>query len=260
MLKPSFTTHGAFLNLRGGNTQAALLDLRGGGENDEFIGVAYDWATNLGAPAALVAGAVIATLYENMASGSLDSERSDANWVKVAKKITRLLLMTAFILQIVCIFCTTILGTHLLSLPAVSTKATSALEYLQMNFEFEYLTSRIAFIQGLVTWIAAVAIEHAIPQGAMETEERRRMDVLIASSLTTLIILMLSFYNGHMDFYKNYLDMLCQYGKLTWKRYVYAWPPRIMTILALPPFAISIVYFFKVFLDFDLKRGKKRSM
>ena len=261
MLKPFFTSQAAFIDLRGGTTaHSALLDLRGGGDSDEFVGLAYDWATNLGAPAALVAGAVIATLYENMASGTLDTERSDARWVKIAKKVTRLLLVTAFILQIVCIFCTTILGTHLLSLPAVNTKASSALEYLRINFEFEYLTSRIAFIQGLITWIAAVALEHAIPQGHIETEERRRMDVLIASSLTTLIILMISFYNGHMDFYANYFDMLCQYGKVAWTRYVYMWPPRVMTVLALPPFAISIVYFFKVFLDFDLRGGTKKTI
>ena len=232
--------------------------LRGGSDGSEYIGAAYDWATNLGAPAALVAGAVIATLYENMASGSLDAERTDTSWVKLAKKLTRLLLVTAFILQIVCIFCTTILGTHLLSLPSVDTKATSALQFLKENFEFEYLTSRIAFIQGLITWIAAVALEHAIPQGPMETEERRRMDILIASSLTTLIIAMLSFYNGHMNFYKNYFDMLCQYGKVIWFRYVYMWPPRVMTVVAFPSFAVSVIYFFKVFLDYKGEDKKTR--
>lgn len=227
-----------------------VVALRGGSDGREFVESAYGWAANLGAPAALVAGAVIATLYENMSSGSLDIERTDANWVQLAKKMTRLLLVSAFILQIVCIFCTTILGTQLLSSAPLDSKATNALEYLKENFEFEYLTSRISFIQGLITWIGAVALEHAIPQGPFETEQRRRMDILIASSLTTLIMAMLSFYNGHMSFYKNYFDMLCQYGKIAYVRYVHQWPPRVMTVLAVPPFAVSVIYFYKVFLDF----------
>lgn len=206
----------------------------------------------------MVAGAVIATLYENMSSGSLDVEQSDKKWVRLAKKVTRLLLVSAFILQIVCIFCTTILGTHLLSLPASKTQAVSALGYLKENFEFEYLTSRIAFIQGLITWIVAVALEHAIPQGLNETEARRRMDVLIASSLMCLVFAMLSFYNGHMNFYKNYFDMLCHYGKVTYIQYIHQWPPRVLTVLAAPFFFTSVVYFFKVFLDFDSEDKKTR--
>ena len=63
--------------------------LRGGGaETAELVEHAYEWATNLGAPAALVAGAVIATLYESMSSGNLDVEEDDKKWVKLAKKVS----------------------------------------------------------------------------------------------------------------------------------------------------------------------------
>ncbi|CAB9514563.1 expressed unknown protein [Seminavis robusta] len=229
---------------------------RGGGA-DQFVDQAYDWATNLGAPAALVAGAVIATLYENMSSGSLDvMEKTDPAWVKVAKKATRLLLLSAFILQIVCIFCTTILGTHLLSHEPVSaTKAATAMQYLREQFEFEYLTSRIAFLQGLVFWLSAIALEHAIPHFTDESPARRNVDILIASSLATLIIAMMSFYNGHMNFYDNYYEMLVRFGQVTWTRYCAQWPPRVMTVLALPTLATSIVYFFKVFLDLNGGKG-----
>ena len=229
---------------------SVTTSLRGGGvDTSALVNQAYGWGTNLGAPAALVAGAVIATLYENMSSGSLDIEKHDKPWVNIAKKTTRLLLLSAFISQIVCIFCTTILGTHLLSQPLLETSATTALEYLRENYEFEYLTSRISFTQGLLTWLAAIALEHAIPQNLHENEARRRMDLLVASSLVTLIFAMLSFYNGHVTFYKNYFYMICRYGRVIWIRYVWTWPPRPLTILAIPPFVTSVIYFFKVFLD-----------
>ena len=142
-----------------------------------------------------------------------------------------------------------------------NTRALTPLQYLSENYEFEYLTSRISFLQGLVTWLAAIALEHFIPQGEHESAARRNMDVLIASSLCTLIIMMLSFYNGHMNFYDNYSDMLYQYGKVVWNRFVWVWPPRPLTVLWVPTFLTGVVYFFKVMLDMDelpaVKKTKK---
>lgn len=228
----------------------ALLVRGGGADVAQLVDLAYEWAVGLGAPAALVAGAVIATLYESMSSGHLDIEPKDKSWVKMAKKMTRLLLVTAFILQIVCIFCTTILGTHLMSQPPFgNSKAETPLQYVKEHFEFEYLTSRIAFLQGLLTWLGAIALEHMIPKSDYETPARRNMEVLISSSLATLIIMMLSFYNGHMNFYANYFEMLCRYAKVTWARYVLIWPPRPLTILALPCAGTAVLYFFKVMFD-----------
>ena len=234
------------------------VSLRGGGRNDDFVDDAFAWVCNLGAPAALVAGAVIATLYESMAEGSLDVEKADKAWVRLAKKVTRLLLLTAFIFEVICIFCTTILGTVLLSRPAVPVPAISALDYLRSNFEFEYLTARICFTQGLLNWLAAIGIEHAIPQGDHETEARRNMDILIASSLATLIIFMIQFSNGHMTFYHNCYDMILRYTKLVMLRFVWRWPPRAMSILAVPPFLTALLYFYKVFFDFEVMKKKSK--
>lgn len=228
-----------------------LLTLRGGASSEEaqLVDGAYSWLTNLGAPSALVAGAVVATLYESMGEGNLDIEKADSRIVRVAKKVTRLLLLSAFIQQIVCIFVSTVGGTHLLSIPPMITSATTPLGYLKEHFEFEYLTTRISFTQGLITWLAAIALEHSIPK-PHENEARRKMDILISSSLLTLILAMLSFYNGHLSFYKNIFDMYQQYARVAWIRYVWRWPPRALTVLAIPPFAVSMLYFFKVFFDF----------
>jgi hypothetical protein len=248
----------------GTSTSNALpLSLRGGSadvDTAQLVEQAYGWATNLGAPAALVAGAVIATLYETLSSGSLDvNETTDAKWVQVAKKATRMLLVSAFMMQIICIFCTTVLGTQLISAPPLASKAVTSIQYLQEHYEFEVLTAKISFLQGLLTWLAAIAVEHAIPQDTNEPPNRRNMDMLIASSLTTLIIAMLSFYNGHMNFYNNYLHMLQRYATVVVKKYFGHWPPKALTILAVPSSITSIIFFCKVFLMHDGNTGSNKS-
>jgi hypothetical protein len=76
---------------------------------------AYGWCCSLGAPSALVAAAVVATIYENIHSGDLEIVASDGRWVQLGKKLTRLLLLSAFALETMSIFVTTVTGTMLLS-------------------------------------------------------------------------------------------------------------------------------------------------
>jgi hypothetical protein len=162
-----------------------------------------------------------------------------------------MLLVSAFIMQIVCIFCTTVLGTQLISDPPLASKAVTSVQYLQEHYEFEVLTAKISFLQGLITWLAAIALEHAIPQDPHEPLNRRNMDMLIASTLTTLIIAMLSFYTGHMNFYNNYFHMLQRYATVAVIKYFGHWPPKVLTVLAIPSTITSIVFFFRAFLVHD---------
>lgn len=159
-----------------------------GGEVSELATAAYDWCINLGNPSALVAGAVVATLYENMGSGDLDIQKKDSKAVRFGKRLTRVLLLTAFAFEILSIFVTTVTGTMLLSKPehvldemVEVTKDTTPLSFLRDNFEFEYLTARITFLQGLLNWLMAIALNHIIPHG--ESKETRVMNKYIGSSL-----------------------------------------------------------------------------
>ena len=96
------------LSTRGGSD---VLLLRGGSNVPDVADLAmgaYDWCGNLGAPSALVAGAVVATLYENMQSGDLALDRDDTRLVAATKKLTRMLLVSAFTLETVSIFVTTV--------------------------------------------------------------------------------------------------------------------------------------------------------
>ena len=183
-----------------------LQQLRGGEVSDLAMN-AYEWCHNLSSPAALIAGAVVATIYENMGSGALDINASkDSKWVIFGKRCCRLLLLSAFACEVLSIFITTVTGTMLLShteasldaynLNKMVSKYTTPLSFLHDNFEFEYLTARITFLQGLLNWLGAIALGHILPSG--ESTDSRVMNQFIGASLLlrTYICCLLFFVSG----------------------------------------------------------------
>ena len=117
----------------------------------------------------------------------------------------------------------------------------SALGYLQAFHEFEYLTARITFLQGLIHWLGGVALTYAIPQPGDGTATRK-MDKFVAASLGTLIVMILSFYNGHTNFYLNYAAMLRRFAVVAWTRYVWRWPPRPLFFVYVPAMVATLRY------------------
>ena len=194
---------------------------------------AWEWTANLGAPAALVAGAVLVTLSETR--GHMAPRRQDKNWVRLLKQSTRFLLLSSFALEVVSIFVSTMTGTVLLSHgEAVASAAvgyTSPLELLHHHHEFEYLTIQLGFLQGLIHWLGAVALEFLIPRDK-DTVSARRMNQFMASSLVTLIFWIMAFYNHHLTFYSDYLRMVVRYVALFGKRYLGKFRP--MSFLYIP--------------------------
>ena len=174
------------LALRGGGAAKGVDDL-------EMAVDAFDWCSNLGAPAALVGGAVLATLAETREF--LAPKKSDSGLRRLLKQTTRFLLLSAFALEIISIFSTTVTGTMLLAHGDVPAGDQAGIEYhspmgfLRFNHEFEYLTARITFLQGLFHWLIATALEVVIPKDK-EGESAKRMNQFIASSLFTIVLLM----------------------------------------------------------------------
>jgi hypothetical protein len=237
---------------------SVIRSLRGGqvGEVSDIIMGAYDWNMNLGGPSALVAGAVVATLYENIGRGDLDVEKTDVQWVRFAKRTTRFLLLSAFALEILCLFVTTITGSMLLSrpLPVLAslskiTDHTTPLSFLQDNFEFEYLSARVTFLQGILNWITAIGLSHIIPSSGDKWP--KKMNRFIASLLLSTPFLMLSFYNTHMTFYKSYWQMLLRWIHVLLIRFVTQFPTRPLMILFVACL-VPIAYFgYDAFSDDD---------
>jgi len=246
----------------------------GGGLGDvevsSLVEESFEWTSNLGAPAALVAGAVIATMYENIRSGDLELLESDTTGTRMMKKLTRFLLLSAFALEIMCIFATTVTGTVLLSrsldvmdnVQPIS-KGSTPLSFLHGNFEFEYLTARITMLQGLINWLLAIGLNHLLPTPDAPVE-MVYLNKFIAWSLFSCIALMSSFYNKHMTFYANYFEMLCRWLTVTWDRFFWKFPPRPLALIFIPSLSYSAYLGYKTFAHdevhtFIQKRKRARS-
>ena len=236
-----------------------LWTLRGGGAADADVSAlvehSFGWASNLGAPAALVAGAVIATLYENIRAGDLDLQDSDSKRVRFVKQLAHLLLLTAFGLEMICIFVTTVTGTVLMSreldvmddiLPVNS--QTTPLGFLRGNFEFEYLTARVTMLQGILNWLAAIGLTHMICNDQV-APEKMYLNRFIGWSLFSCVTLMVSFYNAHMTFYPNYFVMLQEWGSVAWKRFIWRWPIRPLSLLFVPGIGLALYWGFFAFFN-----------
>lgn len=90
-----------------------LTQIRGGSIDLEMASEAFAWCSNLGAPAALVAGAVLVTLGETREE--MAPMRNDTAKVRRFKQLQRFLLLSAFALETISIFATTVTGTMLLT-------------------------------------------------------------------------------------------------------------------------------------------------
>jgi hypothetical protein len=247
----------------------------------DIVNEANSWLMNLGGPAALVAGAVVATLYENMKSGDLEvKEGEDSRMVTIMKKTTKLLLLSAFACEVMCIFVSFVTGTMLLSrsnkmimdihttaaetvkqLSSLSLQAISEptpLSFLRTHYEFEYLICRITFLQGLFNWVAGIALGHATPSDS-ETEGTRRLNTFVAWSIVSCMILMLSFFNTHMTFYNNYFHMISRFLTVVTHRFLLRWPPRPLIFVFVPSVVMSLYTGYKAFRDDSPTKGAAKT-
>jgi len=209
---------------------------------------AWEWTANLGAPAALVAGAVLVTLSETRQD--MAPKRTDKPWIRVIKQLCRFLLLSSFAMQVVSIFVSTMTGTVLLShgpqLAAAKQVGYSCpLGLLFHHHEFEYLAIQINFLQGLFHWLAAVALELFVPK-PQEGTSSKKMNVFMASCLGSLCLWILSFYNHHIPFYSDYGSMLLRYFQLGRRRF-FGSTFRPMSLLYGPSLIYSAVLGYRAF-------------
>jgi hypothetical protein len=118
----------------------------------------------------------------------------------------------------------------------------SPIGFLMHNFEFEYLTSHFAFLQGLFHWLASVALEVLIPKKD-ETKSTRFMNKFTSSLLCTILVAMMSFLNRHLTFYGNYPQMVRRYFSICF--YHFFWPLRPLTVLLMPMSAYTLFLGFR---------------
>ena len=124
----------------------------------------WEWMANMGAPSALVGGAALASFFDLRDDLNVDPN-VDRPWVQFSKKIVSVLLLTSFAMEITCVFVTQVTGT-LLQGTAINGLATSSIDLMTRELEFEYLASRICFFQGLLNWLAGISLHQILPDSA----------------------------------------------------------------------------------------------
>eukprot|EP00536_Pseudo-nitzschia_multiseries_P004644 jgi/Psemu1/253777/estExt_Genewise1Plus.C_780057 len=207
---------------------------------------AWEWTSNMGAPSALVAAAVLVSLTETRQECA--PHKTDARWVRFTKRLMRFLLMTSFAFEVLSIFVGNMTGSMLLGHGAhtVAKNAVgygSPLELVHHHHEMEYLLTQISFLQGLMHWLAAVVCELLLPRPS-ETTSAKLMNKCLASWLITLVLSIVSFYNSHVNFYSGYGSMICRLFVLLGRR-LRKFPP--MSLLWGPSFVASTVLTWRAF-------------
>mmetsp|Transcript_34390 Transcript_34390/g.34971 ORF Transcript_34390/g.34971 Transcript_34390/m.34971 type:complete len:318 (+) Transcript_34390:43-996(+) len=208
---------------------------------------AWEWTSNMGAPAALIATAVLVTLSETRLETI--PKKSDKPWIRFMKRLMRLLLMSSFAFEVTSIFVGNMTGSMLLGhgsqpSPKKLVGYGSPLRLLYHHYEFEYLFTQISFLQGLIHWLGAVIVELLLPKPT-ETMSARRMNKCLASWLVTLVLIIISFYNNHINFYSDYATMLRRFFVLLLKRQRF----KPMGLLYIPSFIFSQVLTWQAFVS-----------
>lgn len=108
------------------------------------------------------------------------------------------------------------------------------------------LTTQICFLQGLIHWLGAVAVELVLPKDG-ETKSARRMNKCLVGWLWSMIIWMMAFYNHHLSFYRDYFAMLCRFFVLFLKIYLHERPVRPLAFVYLPSMLYSSWLTWKAF-------------
>lgn len=109
---------------------------------------------------------------------------------------------------------------------------------------FEFLTTQVCFLQGLLNWLGAVAIDLALPKES-ETKTAKRVNFSLASWLGTLIVFMLAFFNHHNSFYSDYGSMVKRLFVLGFKHYLGEFRP--LSVLYVPAIIGSTILTWKSF-------------
>lgn len=216
----------------------------------------FGWLANLGAPAALVAGAALAGFFEMRER--LTPLDSDTRLQKLTKVLASLLLLSAFVFEICCVYVTTVTGTLLMGNGSqvalgrgFDPVGLSPMGMLQRELEFEYLVSRVGFLQGLLNWLSGMSLIIALPRDPGEPSSRlmRQMEIVCSLLIFTTVLLMLSFLNKHISGYHNYGHMLWRVVRLLTTKFFLQWPPRPVAMAAATTFGTSLVVLGRAFRD-----------
>ena len=228
---------------------------------------AYDWCVNIATAATLVAGASLASLLDDhgLHVDLISPSGAPRVFWHHLRMLSTVLLATAFAFEICAVFAATVTGTVLLSrgigMTRFDPRGISAMHLVHRRFEFEYCLIRAGFFQGLLNWLCAIGMrfwvtlmtpsddDESLPEHTRHALSRKRflLGSGLALTMFSLVLMMLAFYNYHLNFYDNYGSMLVRLGRLTWSRYFRQEPRRVLPITAAVLLAVASAALFLAF-------------
>lgn len=214
-------------------------------EVEALAGESFDWLSNLGAPAALVAGAIMATLVEQD-DMLKTNERDTKAWARMIKRGAHVLLITAFAMSLFSIFGTTVTGRMLKGLgdghKTDWVETTSAMAFMHTNLPFEFLICRFCFLQSMLNWMAGMAFIYIGNAPAQGGKASTKMMYFMGFLLLSVVMLMVAFLNLHMSFYANYMGMVAHFAQVFLHQYFICATIRPMAWVSLATFGTSLYY------------------
>jgi len=201
------------------------LGIRGGGAVEtNAIAEAAGWMIGMRTPATLVAGSALSSFMAF--SGELACDKSDPFVVKALKRWCLVLLFSSFFFEVFVIFAGTVTSTWLLAVgdddaskvshtAVINPMASSVMGFLHRELEFEYVTIRLFFLQGLLCWLSGVAFKFLLPSFNPETPKAdKELAKFYSRGLVALVLMMVHYFQRHQNFYKSYFHMCARFAVL----------------------------------------------
>merc|ERR1712167_184593 len=168
----------------------------------------------------------------------------EPEWAAKARKTALIMLAVAFTSEIAVVFIGTVSGTWLLGSAGAAKNvgnfkptAVDSIALLTREMPFEYAAVRVGFFNGLLNWLGAMGLLLSIP--ATDDPNDKAIAAGIGSMIGGVLIMMIAFFNKHLVKYDNYFNMIADLGRMAWMRYVWQWPPRVLPLIAVVPFAFA---------------------
>ena len=185
------------LSRRTVSTLGPLLALRGGTQStltDQTI-PAYEWTVNIATAGALVAGASLASLFDHgLHIDLVGADGTPRRMLHHLRMLSSVILALAFAFEICVVFAATVTGTLLLSggkygnsRHAFDPIASSPMDLMQRELEFQYILILAGFFQGLLNWLLAIGLRFFVslmtPPDDVAMDRRRSFWDLLSSRL-----------------------------------------------------------------------------
>mmetsp|Transcript_3233 Transcript_3233/g.5849 ORF Transcript_3233/g.5849 Transcript_3233/m.5849 type:complete len:387 (+) Transcript_3233:50-1210(+) len=216
----------------------------------DFTGPAITFFSNLRTPAAVIAATAIKEAFKLWGDAKARHEtRTSPAWTLLRYAYMLLLLLSTGA-EVVVMFVATRASAQLSTLK-LNSQASSLIEFLLRELEFEFVTVRFLFATGLFAFVLALGLR-------VRYVLRRYTDLSIAVMLTHFYacLAMMAYANDHPISYGGYFGLVVRYFRLHWHFFIeqclWGQPMKIFANLAM---VASILFFcragFRYWKNFD---------